>query len=104
MFDKRYFPASYFGPNYFGPAVEVSGHPTKGKIKTLEEKQEELLNTIQVQKSTQDGIISTENIPEVTENRDFVEANIEELIKEKLPEVGTDEDIMEILAFIEATS
>jgi len=111
VFGHGYFGAGYFGPGYFGPAVEVGGRPYFSKkddeLKTLEQKQDDLtieqINDNIVQRVEQELI----EVPEVTTNRDFAEANINELIKEEIKDLNVDNDIDDMLMAIainEATS
>jgi len=101
MFPKSYFPSVYFPGAYFPPPVKVGGEPyfkkenKPEKLKTLEQKQDEL---------TQENLITA--IAEVTENREKAEAELNELIQEKIKEdFKVDKDIeLLMMAIIEATS
>jgi len=99
MFGRGYFSARYFGPGYFGPSVITAGKPyyEKKKLKTLEEKQQELIEEVK-------GTTVIEK-PVVTSNREFTEANLNEIIAANLKEeIKPQDDIGLLLAIIEATS
>jgi hypothetical protein len=101
MFGAGFFGKGYFGPGHFGPGVEVGGHPAKEKLKTLEEKQNELI----IDNIPARLLIDIEKVPEVTTNRDLAEQNISEIVKEEIKDnINVDDDIMEMIALYEATS
>jgi hypothetical protein len=101
MFPHNYFPANYFPGNYFPDVIEVGGHPVKEKLKTLEEKQNELI----IDNIPARLLIDIETVPEVTTNRDLAEQNISEIVKEEIKDnINVDDDIMEMIALYEAAS